>query len=199
MGPITSESHTQTRHNRKLDALAFSVADIAFPTDAPPPSNSWTHTAAAGSHALSSTDCYLQPHQHATHGPRGGQSLCLSRNLILDSCAFSRQLTRASRFPNPVQGSVRLACELNHTAVGVEGMRNTNNKAWLAEAPQDRSYHEVALSCAAGSGGVVEVPTAFVMRDRGRQRRPRHGARQHAVRGAGGAAARGAGGGGTEA
>lgn len=37
---------------------------------------------------------------------------------------------------SPVQGSVRLACELNHTAVGVEGMRNTNNKAWLAEAPQ---------------------------------------------------------------
>lgn len=95
---ITSGFHIR-EHTRKLAALSFSVANIAFPSDEPPPGNSWTRTAAASSHKLSSTDCYLQPHQHATHGPRGGQSLCLSRNLILDSCAFSKQLTKASRFP----------------------------------------------------------------------------------------------------
>lgn len=37
---------------------------------------------------------------------------------------------------SPVPGSVRLACEWNTTALDVKGMKNTNNKAWLVEAPQ---------------------------------------------------------------
>lgn len=90
--PVTPRTQT-----RILSAALF--VDVGL-TGAAASGNNQTHTAAPLSRPLlSSAECYLQPHQHATQGPRGGQSLCLTRNLILDSCAFSRQLTKASRFP----------------------------------------------------------------------------------------------------
>lgn len=63
--------------------------------------------------------------------------------------------------PQPGRNTLSRVCPSLHTKLS-KPERTCDDRP-----TQDRSFHEVALSCAAGSGSVVEVPTVFVMRDRG--------------------------------
>lgn len=68
---------------------------------------------------LSSVTCYDQKRHHKHH-QGSGHTLCLGRNVIVDSCDFIKTHNTGwgARFPTPAAGSVRGACEWDAGAVG---------------------------------------------------------------------------------
>ncbi|EFJ43783.1 hypothetical protein VOLCADRAFT_106623 [Volvox carteri f. nagariensis] len=123
------------------------------------------------SSSQSSVDCYTAP--HVQMGSKASISLCRSRNMVLDTCAFlsgRRKGTLTKKFPLPAQGSVKLACDMaNYTSLmesssDLQWLNSLHHEVWWLNATRDDSA--VAKFCASGSKSLVTTPTLFVMRDR---------------------------------
>ncbi|PNH01269.1 hypothetical protein TSOC_012858 [Tetrabaena socialis] len=122
----------------------------------------------------SSVDCYTAPFVAVGESNKASISLCRSRNMVLDTCAFfagQRKGTLTKKFPLPNRGAVKLACDpVNTTQLAQE---DREKKGWLDTIAHDvwwanatRDDDAVRDSCAPGSPLLVTAPTLFVMRDR---------------------------------
>ncbi|GIL80066.1 hypothetical protein Vretimale_12885 [Volvox reticuliferus] len=121
----------------------------------------------------SSVECYTAPYIQVGNSNKATVSLCRSRNLVLNTCAFlagRRKGTLNKKFPLPAQGAVQLGCQMEdyvkkaESSSELQWLKSIHNEVWWANATWNESG--VGKACASSSKTVVTTPTLFVMRDR---------------------------------
>ncbi|GIL54570.1 hypothetical protein Vafri_10320 [Volvox africanus] len=135
--------------------------------------DSRSHVEPTLSPSQSSVECYTAPYIQVGNSNKATVSLCRSRNLVMNTCAFlsgRRKGTLNKKFPLPAQGAVQLGCQMIDYAKKAESssdlqwLKSIHNDVWWANATRNESG--VGKACASGSKTLVTTPTMFVMRDR---------------------------------
>lgn len=92
----------------------------------------------------SSADCYYAPFSRVGDAAASSVSLCRTRNVVLDSCAFYKRKRPGvldKKFPLPTRGAVKLACELQDLG-GIYAreplMDTVQTEVWFKEAKRVR-------------------------------------------------------------
>lgn len=118
----------------------------------------------------SSAHCYLGPFSRVGEAAQSSISLCRSRNMVLNSCAFygrKRSGILDKKFPMPLHGAVQMACNLRKYSEiyqKEELLESVHTEVWWHNATRDDKA--VKQACDPSSDSVEETPTLFVMRDR---------------------------------